>query len=125
MKRFIDIVIEYNRVLPRLRDHKADGSPFHRRRNCPRGRQHFCLFDRLAEPRHPDFDQDLPAEIEIGHGSSRRLGVGVPDMFMVDHNVVDKQLVPVHADLRGPGARHGLWPFIDGQKGGRRFRCRT
>ena len=56
--------------------------------------------DRLFQAGHPDFDANLSAEIKIGHGRGCRLGIGVPDMLMIDHDVVDEQAVPIHRDGR-------------------------
>lgn len=38
-------------------------------------------------------------KVEIGHRRGRRLGVGVPDVFVVDHHVIDEQVVAVRGSF--------------------------
>ena len=116
VQRLVHIVVEDDRILSRFGNLKADNAALHFRYNSRGGRQHRGAFHRMFQAGHFNFHPDFPAEVEIGHWGIGRNGVGVPDMLMVHHHVIYKELVPVHADGGGLRAFHGLRPLVDRQR---------
>ena len=108
----IYIIIKNNGVLPRFRDRKAYMSVSHRRNDAAAGRKYCRALDRNAEPRCLDIDIGSAFKIKISKRRIRRNRIRVPDMFMIDHYVIDKKPVSVYGYKHVLRTGHGLRAFV-------------
>ena len=124
VQRLVDVIVEDNGVLPRLRNHEGNFAVLDFGRNPPRLRNDGGALHFVRQTGHFNLDAHFALEVKIGHRRGRRLGVGVPDVFVVDHHVIDEQVVAVRGNFRRRGGRHRLRAFVEGQQRRIRFGSR-